>query len=146
MQLVLTRMGLEASAPAVLAHYETPISTDELPTLNTIPAPEIQLDFDNDSPLIVLNCDDRSLKKTLNHHRKRQRSKRDKEKVANMTDFDDFYWEATGALRLVKTREAFLKNYDKMFTPAIKNKIATAKPKEDEKGYYSFQWHTTNFE
>src|SRR5262245_50432378 len=70
----------------------------------------------------------------------------DKEKVANMTDFDDFYWEATELLRQVKTREAFLKNYEKMFTPAIKNKIATAKPKKDEKGYYSIQWHTTNFE
>jgi len=70
----------------------------------------------------------------------------DKEKVASMTDFDDFYWEATDALRHVKTREAFLKNYEKMFTPAIKNKIATAKPKKDEKGYYSIQWHTTNFE
>src|SRR5215813_5546652 len=68
----------------------------------------------------------------------------DKEKVASMTDFDDFYWEATDALRQVKTREAFLKNYDKMFTPAIKNKIATAKPKKDEKGYHSIEWHTTN--
>src|SRR5215510_2611045 len=68
----------------------------------------------------------------------------DKEKVASLTDFDDFYWEATDALREVKTREAFLKNYDKMFTPAIKNKIATAKPKKDEKGYYSIEWHTPN--
>src|SRR5215510_12251371 len=56
----------------------------------------------------------------------------DKEKVASMTDFDDFYWEATDALRQVKTREAFLKNYDKMFTAAIKNKIVTTKPKKGE--------------
>ena len=56
----------------------------------------------------------------------------DQEKVASMTSFDDFYWEATDALRQVKTREAFLKNYDKMFTAAIKNKIVTTKPKKGE--------------
>jgi hypothetical protein len=70
----------------------------------------------------------------------------DKEKVASMINFDDFFWEATDALREVKTRNAFLKNYDKMFTLAIKNKIATSKPKKDPKGYYHLIWHTTNFE
>jgi hypothetical protein len=34
----------------------------------------------------------------------------DKEKVASMIDFSDFAWEATDALREVKTKEAFLKN------------------------------------
>jgi hypothetical protein len=70
----------------------------------------------------------------------------DKEKVASMTSFDDFDWESTDALRQVKSREAFLKNYDKMFTLAIKNKIATQKPKKDAQGYYYIIWHTTNFE
>jgi hypothetical protein len=68
----------------------------------------------------------------------------DKEKVANMTSFDDFYWEATDATRNIKTREAFLKNYDRLFTPAIKNKIATAKPKKGNDGYYDIIWHTTD--
>jgi hypothetical protein len=70
----------------------------------------------------------------------------DKEKVANMIDFNDFTWEATDALREVKTREAFLKNYDRMFTPAIKNRIATGRPKEGAKGNYTITWHTTNTE
>jgi hypothetical protein len=70
----------------------------------------------------------------------------DKEKVASMTSFDDFYWESTDALREVKTKEAFLKNYDKMFTPAIKNKIATSIPKKDAKGYYAIIWHTKDLE
>jgi len=70
----------------------------------------------------------------------------DKERVASMTRFDDFYWEATDALRQVKTREAFLKDYDKMFAPAIKNKIATTKPKKEGGGYYQTGRHTTNFE
>jgi len=70
----------------------------------------------------------------------------DKEKVASMSSFDDFYWESTDALRQVKTKEAFLKNYDKMFTLAIKARIASSTPKKDEKGYYSIVWHTKNFE
>jgi hypothetical protein len=70
----------------------------------------------------------------------------DKEKVASMTSFDDFYWESTDALRQVKTKEAFLKNYDKMFTPAIKARIATSTPKNNEKGYYFIIWHTKDLE
>ena len=31
----------------------------------------------------------------------------DKEKVASMTSFDDFYWESNDALRQVKTKEDF---------------------------------------
>ena len=68
----------------------------------------------------------------------------DKEKVANMTSFDDFYWEATDATREIKTREAFLKNYERLFTPAIKNKIATAKPTKGADGYYDIIWHTAS--
>jgi len=68
----------------------------------------------------------------------------DKEKVASTIDFSDFTWEATDALREVKTKEAFLKNYDKMFTLAIKNKIATGKPKQGAKGSWAIIWHTTN--
>jgi len=68
----------------------------------------------------------------------------DKEKVANMTSFDDFYWEATDSTREIKTREAFLKNYERLFTPAIKNKIATAKPTKGADGYYDIIWHTAS--
>ena len=70
----------------------------------------------------------------------------DKDKVASMTSFDDFYWESTDALRNVKTREDFLKNYDKMFTPAIKAKIATSVPKSNDKGDYFIIWHTRSLE
>jgi len=70
----------------------------------------------------------------------------DKEKVASMTSFDDFYWESTDALRQVKTKEAFLKNYDRMFTPAVKARIASSTPKRDEKGYYFIIWHTKDVE
>src|SRR5208337_1319811 len=51
----------------------------------------------------------------------------DKEKVASMTDLDGFTWEMDEKFRQVKNREAFLKSYDVMFTPAIKNRIATGK-------------------
>ena len=70
----------------------------------------------------------------------------DKEKVASLTSFDDFYWESTDALRQVKTKEAFLKNYDKMFTPAIKAKIATGTPKKNDQGDYFIIWHTKDTE
>lgn len=70
----------------------------------------------------------------------------DKEKVASMTRFDkDFTWEETDALREVKTREAFLKNYSRMFTAVIKSKIATLKPVKTDEGYY-FAWHTRDLE
>jgi ketosteroid isomerase-like protein len=70
----------------------------------------------------------------------------DKEKVASMTSFDDFYWESNDALRQVKTKEDFLKNYDKMFTPAIKAKIATGTPKRNDQGDYFIIWHTKDLE
>jgi ketosteroid isomerase-like protein len=70
----------------------------------------------------------------------------DKEKVASMTSFDDFYWESNDALRQVKTKEDFLKNYDKMFTPAIKAKIATSTPKKNDQGDYFIIWHTKSLE
>jgi hypothetical protein len=70
----------------------------------------------------------------------------DKEKVASMTRFDNaFTWEETDALREVKTREAFLKNYGRMFTAVIKSKIATLKPVKTDEGYY-FAWHTKDLE
>jgi hypothetical protein len=33
-----------------------------------------------------------------------------------------------------------------MFTPAIKNRIATGKPREGAKGNWVITWHTTNME
>ena len=69
----------------------------------------------------------------------------DKDKVADMIDFGDFTWEATPALQAVKTRESFLKNYDKMFTVTIKAKIATSKT-ETTDGNYFIIWRTTNSE
>ena len=69
----------------------------------------------------------------------------DKEKVASLVKFDQFTWEASPALQKIKTKEEFLKNYDKMFTPTIKNKIATGKLDSSE-GNYFIIWHTANSE
>lgn len=68
-----------------------------------------------------------------------------KEKLASMTKFDAFTWEETDALRQLKTKEAFLKNYTRMFTNVIKNKIATGKPVKTDEGYY-IEWHTKDRE
>jgi hypothetical protein len=70
----------------------------------------------------------------------------DKEKVASLTDFEGFTWESSDSLRQVKTREAFLKNYDKMFTSTIKNRLATAKPEKINDDSYLINWRTKNLE
>ena len=69
----------------------------------------------------------------------------DREKVASSIKFDHFDWEANDALRKVKTKEAFLKNCDRMFTPVIKTKIATGKPIKTDEGYF-IMWHTKDLE
>lgn len=69
----------------------------------------------------------------------------DKERVASTIKFDHFDWEASDALREVKTKEAFLKNYDRMFTAVIKSKVATAKPIKTDEGYF-IMWHTKDLE
>jgi len=69
----------------------------------------------------------------------------DKDKVASTVKFDHFDWEASDALRKVKTKEAFLKNYDRMFTPVIKSKIATGKPIKTNEGYF-IMWNTRDLE
>jgi hypothetical protein len=68
----------------------------------------------------------------------------DKEKVAGMISFDSFNWETLNreSPDPVKTKEAFLKNYHKMFTPAVKAKIATARVERNERGNYFIIWHT----
>lgn len=69
----------------------------------------------------------------------------DREKVASTIPFDHFDWEASEAFRKVKSKEAFLKNYDRMLTPAIKNRIATGKPIRTNEGYL-IMWHTKSLE
>ena len=69
----------------------------------------------------------------------------DKDKVASTVKFDHFDWEASDALRKVKTKEAFLKNYDRMFTPVIKSKIASGKPIKTDEGYF-IMWNTKELE
>lgn len=69
----------------------------------------------------------------------------DKEKIASTIKFDHFDWEASEALREVKTKESFLKNYPRMFTAVIKSKIAAGKPIKTEEGYY-IEWHTRDLE
>ena len=71
----------------------------------------------------------------------------DKEKVLSMTSFDGFTWEESDSLRQVKTKEAFIKNYNRMFTKTIKSKIATMKPeKNNDDGSYFIIWHTRDLE
>ena len=70
----------------------------------------------------------------------------DKEKVADFISFDLFHWQGSDALRMVRTRESFLENYDRMFTLAIRNRIAQAKPKKDEYGTYSIVWRASDFD
>jgi hypothetical protein len=69
----------------------------------------------------------------------------DKEKVASTIKFDHFDWEANDALRKTKSKDAFLKNYARMFTPVIKSKVATAKPIKTDEGYF-IMWHTKDLE
>lgn len=70
----------------------------------------------------------------------------DKEKIASMIRFDAFDWEATDALREVKSREAFLKNYTAMFTRVIRTRIATGKPVASDNGDRFIIWHTQGLE
>jgi hypothetical protein len=70
----------------------------------------------------------------------------DKEKVANVTDFEGFTWEESESLRQIKSKEAFLKNYDKMFSSTIKSKIASSKPEKVDDDNYFIIWHTKNLE
>jgi hypothetical protein len=69
----------------------------------------------------------------------------DKEKVASLIRFDKFTWEASPELQKIKTKEEFLKNYPKIFTPTIKTRIATGKLESSE-GNYFIIWQTKNSE
>ena len=71
----------------------------------------------------------------------------DKEKMASMINFPNFTWEGNESLPQVKTREDFLKNYDRMFTPEIKKKIAAAgKPTFVDKDTYFLNWYVKDTE
>jgi len=71
----------------------------------------------------------------------------DKEKMASMINFPNFTWEENQNLRQVKTKEEFLKNYDKMFTPVIKKKIAAAgKPTRVDDKTYFLNWYVKDTE
>jgi hypothetical protein len=70
----------------------------------------------------------------------------DKEKVASMINFANFTWEENENLQQVKTKEAFLKNYDAMFTATIKKKIATYKPTKVDDNSYFVDWYIKDSE
>ena len=70
----------------------------------------------------------------------------DKEKMASLTDFERFTWEGNDSFRQIKTKEVFLKNYDKMFSSTIKNMIETAKPLKIDDNSYFINWHTKDLE
>ena len=65
----------------------------------------------------------------------------DKEKMASLINFPNFTWEGSENLQ-VKTKEAFLNNYDRMFTPALKKKIiAAGKPSKVDDNTYFLNWY-----
>ena len=64
----------------------------------------------------------------------------DKEKVASLTNFNRFSWEGNDTIGKVKDKAAFLKNYDSMFTPMIKEKIAKTKPTNVDRNTYYIRW------
>ena len=67
--------------------------------------------------------------------------------MASIINFPNFTWEENENLRQVKTREDFLKNYDIMFTPAIKKKIAAAgKPTLVDENTYFLNWYVKDTE
>lgn len=70
----------------------------------------------------------------------------DKEKAASLTDFEGFTWEGSDSFGQIKTKEAFLKNYDKIFTSTIKNMITTANPLKIDDNSYFINWHTKDLE
>ncbi len=63
-----------------------------------------------------------------------------------MINFPNFTWEGRENLQ-VKTKEAFLNNYDKMFTPALKRKIiAAGKPSKVDDNTYFLNWYVKDTE
>ncbi|MGA2226238.1 MAG: hypothetical protein ABSH41_17515 [Syntrophobacteraceae bacterium] len=70
----------------------------------------------------------------------------DKEKMASLINFPNFTWEGSENLQ-VKTKEAFLNNYDRMFTPAVKKKITAAgKPSKVDDNTYFLNWYVKDTE
>jgi hypothetical protein len=65
----------------------------------------------------------------------------DKEKLADMINFEHFTWEENENLQQVKTKEAFLMNYNQMFTATVKKRIATGKPTKADDNSYLINWH-----
>ena len=63
----------------------------------------------------------------------------DAEKVASLSNFPRFRWEPLTD-QDIKTKEEFLKKFSKMFSPAMKKKIASAKPSKTSGGDYLFDW------
>lgn len=71
----------------------------------------------------------------------------DKEMMASMIDFPNFTWEGNEDLGKVKSREDFLKNYDRMFTPELKKKVAIAgSPTRVDANIYFLNWYVQNTE
>lgn len=70
----------------------------------------------------------------------------DKEKMASLINFPNFTWEGSENLQ-VKTKEAFLNNYGRMFTPAVKKKIiAAGKPSKVDDNTYFLNWYVKDTE
>lgn len=69
----------------------------------------------------------------------------DKETISSMINFPNFYWEENNLQ--VKSKDAFLKNYDRMFTPVFKKKITAAgKPSKVDENTYFLNWYVQDTE
>src|SRR5215831_1609715 len=62
------------------------------------------------------------------------------EKVADLSNFPKFSWELPG-LGDDLSRDTFLKNYQKIFTPEIKAKLATGKFHPTQNRDYALEWN-----
>lgn len=69
----------------------------------------------------------------------------DRHKVADLTDFEKYTWEANEDFR-VKNRETFLENYSEMFTAAIKSRIETAEPVKIDDNSWFITWRAQGSE
>jgi hypothetical protein len=59
--------------------------------------------------------------------------------VAALSNFPKFYWEDQGFGDNL-SKDTFMKNYEKMFTPEVKAKLAAAKYHRTENGDYAIEW------
>lgn len=69
----------------------------------------------------------------------------DRNKVADLTDFEKYTWEANEDFK-VNNRETFLENFNDMFTREIMNRIETADPIKIDDNSWFVKWRMQDSE